>query len=122
MLGHRRFARASHAGNVNRRTHHQPGGCEPATLARHRAKRHEVEGAASQFPGVNRGPAIRRIELGVNQEQLAERMGTSSSTISRIERSARDQRANLERLADALEVKLLVGFETEAGDRELVVV
>ena len=28
----------------------------------------------------------------------------------------------LERLAAALEVKVLVGFETEAGDRELVAV
>jgi hypothetical protein len=28
----------------------------------------------------------------------------------------------LERLAAALEVKLLVGFESEAGDRELVAV
>lgn len=63
----------------------------------------------------------RRIELGMTQEQLAERMGTTSSTISRIESGQHvTSVTTLERLAAALEVKLLVGFETEAGDRELV--
>jgi hypothetical protein len=46
-------------------------------------------------------------------------METSASTISRIESG---QHVTLERLAAALEVKLVVGFETEAGDRELVAV
>jgi transcriptional regulator with XRE-family HTH domain len=48
-------------------------------------------------------------------------MGTSSSTVSRIE-SGRHVTSvtTLERLVAALDVKLLVGFETEAGDRELV--
>ena len=65
----------------------------------------------------------RRIELGITQEQLAERMETSASTISRIESGQHvTSFTTLERLAAALEVKLVVGFETEAGDREIVAV
>jgi len=50
-------------------------------------------------------------------------METSASTISRIESGQHvTSFTTLERLAAALELKLLVGFETEAGDRELVAV
>lgn len=65
----------------------------------------------------------RRVEMGITQEQLADRMGTSSSVISRIESGQHvTSVTTLERLAAALQVKLLVGFETEAGDRELVAI
>ena len=48
-------------------------------------------------------------------------METSASTISRIESGSYVTTvARLERLAEALELKLLIGFETEAGDRDLV--
>lgn len=48
-------------------------------------------------------------------------MEESASTISRIESGQHvTSFTTLERLAAALGVKLLVGFETEAGDRELV--
>ena len=63
----------------------------------------------------------RPLELGITQEQLAERMGTSSSTVSRTESGRHVTSVTTrERLAATLDVKLLVGFETEAGDRELV--
>jgi transcriptional regulator with XRE-family HTH domain len=53
----------------------------------------------------------------------AQRRETSASTISRIESGQHvTSFTTLERLAAALEVKLVVGFETEAGDRELVAV
>jgi transcriptional regulator with XRE-family HTH domain len=67
---------------------------------------------------------MRRGELGLTQEQLAERMGTSHSAISRIESGQhRTSVATLERLAAALEVRFVMGFETgprEAPGRELV--
>ena len=66
----------------------------------------------------------RRGELGLTQEQLSERMGTSHSGISRIESGQhRTSVATLERLAQALEVRFVMGFETgprESPVRELV--
>jgi transcriptional regulator with XRE-family HTH domain len=50
-------------------------------------------------------------------------METSASTISRIESGQHvTSFTTLGRLAGALEVNLVVGFETEAGERELVAV
>jgi ribosome-binding protein aMBF1 (putative translation factor) len=62
---------------------------------------------------------IRRTELGITQKELAERMGTSHSVISRIE-SGRHQvsLATLRRLARALDVKLVFGFEMGKTDGE----
>ncbi len=66
----------------------------------------------------------RRAELGLTQEQLAERMGTSHSAISRIERGQhRSSVATLERLAQALEARFVMALETgprEAPVRELI--
>jgi transcriptional regulator with XRE-family HTH domain len=68
-----------------------------------------------------------RMEHGVTQEQLAKRVGTSYSQISRIE-SGR-QRTTLEtllRVARALDLKMVIGFEetggAAAGRRELVAI
>jgi transcriptional regulator with XRE-family HTH domain len=65
---------------------------------------------------------MRRAELGLTQKQLAERMGTSHSAISRVESGQhRASVATLERLAQALEVRFVIGFETgpvEAPVRE----
>lgn len=97
-----------------------------ATAARRRRAKRSAEYRAEEqrlapFEQVARMVIDRRIQLGMTQEQLAERMGTTSSTISRIESGQHvTSVTTLERLAAALEVKLLVGFETEAGDRELV--
>jgi transcriptional regulator with XRE-family HTH domain len=67
---------------------------------------------------------VRRGELELTQEQLADRMGTSHSAISRIESGQhRTSVATLERLAEALQVRFVMGFETgprEAPFRELV--
>jgi transcriptional regulator with XRE-family HTH domain len=67
---------------------------------------------------------MRRAGLGLTQEQLAERMGTSHSAISRIESGQhRTSVATLERLAQALDVRFVMGFESgpqEAPVRELV--
>jgi ribosome-binding protein aMBF1 (putative translation factor) len=102
-----------------------PVGTDAPNARRRRAQR-SAEYRAEQtrlapFEQVARMVIGRRIELGITQEHLAERMGTSPSAISRIESGQHVTSVRtLERLAEALEVKLLVGFETEAGDRELV--
>ena len=66
----------------------------------------------------------RRAELGLTQQGLADRMGTSHSAISRIESGQHSTRvATLQRLAEALEVRFVIGFETgprERPVRELV--
>lgn len=76
------------------------------------------------YEGIARLVIMRRAELGLTQEQLADRMGTSHSAISRIESGHhRTSVATLERLADALKVRLVLGFETgprDAPARELV--
>src|SRR5881397_1660912 len=59
----------------------------------------------------------RRTELGLTQQELALRMGTSHSAISRIESGQHSTTVEtLQRLAEALELRFLVGFES--GSRE----
>jgi ribosome-binding protein aMBF1 (putative translation factor) len=62
---------------------------------------------------------VRRTELGITQQELAERMGTSYSVISRIESGRHNiSMTTLHRLARALDVKLVYGFEVDDGDSE----
>jgi transcriptional regulator with XRE-family HTH domain len=76
------------------------------------------------YEGIARFVISRRGALGLTQEQLATRMGTSHSAISRIESGQhRTSVATLERLAQALDGRFVIGFETgpvEAPVRELV--
>lgn len=101
----------------------------PATDASRRRRRRDPEHRAAQerlgpYEGIARFVITRRAELGLTQEQLAERMGTSHSAISRIETGQhRTSVATLERLAQALEVRFVMGFEKgsrEASARERV--
>jgi HTH-type transcriptional regulator / antitoxin HipB len=55
---------------------------------------------------------IRRIELDLSQQELADRMGTSVAVISRLERGRQNfSPAILKRLAEALETRLVYSFE-----------
>jgi ribosome-binding protein aMBF1 (putative translation factor) len=72
---------------------------------------------------------IRRTELGLNQEALADRMGTSHSVISRLESGRHSfSVATMLKVARALDMKLVIGFEVEGSlagpepTRNLVVV
>lgn len=57
---------------------------------------------------------VRRAQLGLTQQELAQRMGTSHSVISRIESGQhRTSLRTLKRLAEALETHLVVGFSDE---------
>jgi ribosome-binding protein aMBF1 (putative translation factor) len=67
-----------------------------------------------------------RMERGLTQQQLAERMGTSHSAISRIESGRHTTSAEtLRRLAEALGVRFVMGFESGPAEkpvRELIAV
>jgi ribosome-binding protein aMBF1 (putative translation factor) len=105
-----------------------PVGTAAADASRRRRRRDPDYRAAQErlapYEGIARFVIMRRAELGFTQEQLAERMGTSHSAISRIESGQhRTSVATLERLAQALEVRFVMGFETgphDASVRELV--
>lgn len=113
---------------VARRPDVTPAG-KPVSDARRRRTWRSAEYQAArerlaQYEAIARFVIQRRAELGLTQEQLAERMGTSHSAISRIESGQhRTSVATLERLADALEARFVMGFETgtpEAPVREPV--
>ena len=63
-------------------------------------------------------------QLGLAQQQLAERMGTSHSAVSRMESGQHPTKPEtLRRLAAALELRLVIGFESgpkERPTRELI--
>lgn len=66
------------------------------------------------FEGVARLVIARRQALGLTQQQLAERVGTSHSVISRIESGQHPTSVTtLRRLAEAFETHLVVGFHDE---------
>jgi transcriptional regulator with XRE-family HTH domain len=66
------------------------------------------------------------MQLGLTQAELADRMGTSHSAISRIESGQHPTTVTtLQRLAEALDVRFVVGFESGSEQkpvRELVAV
>jgi transcriptional regulator with XRE-family HTH domain len=100
---------------------------QPESERRRRRSNPEYRAARKRlapYEGIARFVIMRRAELGLTQEKLAERMGTSHSAISRIESGQhRTSVATLERLAQALEVRFVMGFETgprEAPVRKLV--
>ena len=85
--------------------------------ARRRARRSAEYRAAqarlAPYEAIARFVIQRRAELGLTQEQLAGRMGTSHSAISRIESGQHQTSvATLQRLADALDVRFVMGFES----------
>ena len=78
----------------------------------------------AQFEEMARLVIKHRAALGLSQQELAERVGTSHSAISRIE-SGRHKTSveTLQRIAEALGVRLVLGFEsgpTDRPSRELV--
>ncbi len=94
-------------------------------LQRSAAYREELERIAP-YEGVARIVIARRQTLGLTQQQLAERMGTSHSVISRIESGQHPtSETTLRRLAAAFETHLVVCFKDdpdEVTDAELVAV
>ncbi len=59
-----------------------------------------------------------RMDKGLTQQQLAERVGTSHSQISRIESGRhRTSLESLERIARALDLRVVIGFESADNGR-----
>lgn len=65
---------------------------------------------------------MRRAELGLSQQEVAERMGATASMISRIESGQHHTSTEtLRRLAEALGGRAVFGFEfDDADEQELV--
>ncbi len=61
---------------------------------------------------------LRRIELDLSQQELADRMGTSVGVVSRLERGRQNfSPETLQRLARALETRLVYSFEPNDGKK-----
>jgi len=105
-----------------------PVGSTAAEAAGRRARRspgyREARARLAPYEQLARIVIRRRMELGLTQEQLAKRMGTSHSAISRIESGQHGTSVQtLQRLAGSLEMRFVMGFEHGPADkpvRELV--
>ena len=90
---------------------------EPVTEgSRRRATRSAAYQAQRQglvfFENIAHQVILRRAQLGLTQKELAERVGTSHSAISRLESGQhRASIDTLERIGAALGLRLRVGFE-----------
>lgn len=77
----------------------------------------ETQDRLRPFEEIARMVIMRRAQLGLTQQELAERMDTTKSVISRIEsgqhRSGTD---TLRRLAEALDGHAVIGFEFDSDD------
>jgi ribosome-binding protein aMBF1 (putative translation factor) len=80
------------------------------------ARFRETQDRLRPFEEIARVVLMRRAQLGLTQQELAERMDTTKSVISRIEsgqhRSGTD---TLRRLAEALDGHAVIGFEFDSG-------
>lgn len=99
-----------------------PIGSNVATARRRRAARSAAYRAeqrrVQQFEELARLVIRHRAALNLSQKELARRVGTSYSAISRLE-SGRHQTsvATLQRVATGLGLRLVVGFESGPADR-----
>jgi ribosome-binding protein aMBF1 (putative translation factor) len=60
-----------------------------------------------------------RMETDLTQQQLADRMGTSYSQISRIESGRHPTSIDtLQRIAHALDLQLVVGFQSQSSEKD----
>jgi ribosome-binding protein aMBF1 (putative translation factor) len=89
---------------------------------RARSKRYREEyDRLEPFEQIARIVIMRRGQLGLSQQELAVRMGTTASVISRIESGQhRTSTDTLRRLANALDGQAMFGFEFEPGETELI--
>ena len=107
--------RASPIGNTG-------GSARQRRAARSGEYRAEQERLAP-YEAIARMVIARRIRYALTQEQLAERMGTSVSAISRLESGQhRPNVETLEKLGQAFGERFVLGFEDAAGQRELAFV
>lgn len=84
---------------------------------RARSDEYQAERARlERFEAIARQVILRRGELGLTQKELAARVGTSHSAISRLESGQhRASIATLERVGEALGLRLVISREPVAG-------
>ncbi|SRR6266545_5436082 len=83
-----------------------------ARSAEYRAERERL----GPYEALARLAIKHRLEQNLTQRELAERMGTSHSAISRIESGQHPTSLRtIKRLAEALGLRLVVGFETDSA-------
>lgn len=76
------------------------------------ARYRDAQERLAPFEQIARIVVMRRSQLGLSQQEVAERMSTTASVISRIEGGQhRTSTETLRRLAEALEGHALLGFE-----------
>jgi ribosome-binding protein aMBF1 (putative translation factor) len=87
--------------------------------SRNRAYRDEQRRLA-QFEELPRLVIKHRAALGISQQELAQRIGTSHSALSRLE-SGRHKTSveTLQRVAEALGLRLVLGFESGSRERPI---
>jgi ribosome-binding protein aMBF1 (putative translation factor) len=94
---------------------HSPIGDRVGGGGRRRARSAEYQRERARldpFEAIARQVILRRGELGLTQKELAERVGTSHSAISRLESGQhRASIATLERVGEALGLRLVVSLE-----------
>jgi ribosome-binding protein aMBF1 (putative translation factor) len=107
-----------------------PDGSPAKEGRRRRARRNAAvrkeEARLAPYRGIARIIVMHRLDAGITQLELAERMGTSHSAVSRIESGWHTAKPEtLSRLAEALDMRFVMGFESgpaENPKRELVTV
>jgi transcriptional regulator with XRE-family HTH domain len=94
--------------------------------ARRNAALRKEEARLAPYQALARIIVVHRVEAGITQQELAERMGTSHSAVSRMESGWHTAKPEtLSRLAEALGLRFVMGFESgpaEEPKRELVAV
>lgn len=110
------MAKTSPVGSTTRQSQKRRAAASPA----YRAEKQRL----AQFEDLARLVIKHRATLGLSQQELARRVGTSNSAISRLE-SGRHKTSvdTLQRVAAALGVRFVLGFESgprSAPTRELV--
>ena len=82
------------------------------------AKYRETQDRLRPFEEIARVVIMRRAQLGLTQQELAERMGTTKSVISRIESGQhRASTETLRRLAQALDGHAVIGFQFDTDQQ-----
>lgn len=95
-----------------------------STVATHVAERRSkaLQTHLEPFEELARLVIMRRAKLGLTQQQLADRMASTKSVISRIESGHhRTSAATLRRLAEALGGRAVIGFQFDGEPAELLV-
>jgi ribosome-binding protein aMBF1 (putative translation factor) len=98
---------------------------EPAERAAQRRRRNPAYAAEAArlapYEAIARLVIKYRLDHGLTQKELAERIGTSHSAISRLESGqAAITLKTMKRIAEALGGRLVIGFELESSDKNPV--